>query len=50
MFSLFRLFSRILSILNVIAPAKHFQKMKDFVSMKLPSGFPVKVGKYFFFF
>jgi len=29
----------------VIAPAKHFQKMKDFVSLKLPPGFPVKIGK-----
>ncbi|XP_066924704.1 ankyrin repeat domain-containing protein 13C-like [Clytia hemisphaerica] len=33
----------ILNILNVIAPAKHFQKMKDFVSLKLPPGFPVKI-------
>ena len=41
---------RILNILNVIAPAKHFQKMKDFVSLKLPPGFPVKIGEPLFAF
>ena len=36
---------RLLSILNVVAPSKHFEKMKEFVSMKLPPGFPAKIGK-----
>ncbi len=31
-------------IFQVIAPQfKHFQKLRDFVDMKLPPGFPVKV-------
>ena len=30
--------------LQVIAPQfKHFQKLRDFIEMKLPPGFPVKV-------
>jgi len=33
----------LLSVLNVVAPTKHFAKMKEFVSMKLPPGFPVKI-------
>lgn len=31
-------------IFQVIAPQfKHFQKLRDFIEMKLPPGFPVKV-------
>jgi type IV secretory pathway VirB10-like protein len=34
----------LLSVLEVIAPQfKHFQKLRDFIEMKLPPGFPVKV-------
>lgn len=36
----------LLSVLNVVAPSKHFQKMKEFIALKLPPGFPVKIGKY----
>ena len=34
----------LLNVLEVIAPQfKHFQKLRDFIEMKLPPGFPVKV-------
>jgi len=33
----------LLNVLEVIAPFKHFSKLRDFISSKLPSGFPVKV-------
>eukprot|EP00095_Tigriopus_kingsejongensis_P003931 maker-scaffold1649_size32179-snap-gene-0.7 protein:Tk03931 transcript:maker-scaffold1649_size32179-snap-gene-0.7-mRNA-1 annotation:"ankyrin repeat domain-containing protein 13c-like isoform x2" len=34
----------LLNILEIIAPQfKHFQKLRDFVELKLPPGFPVKV-------
>ncbi|XP_046841469.1 ankyrin repeat domain-containing protein 13C-B-like isoform X2 [Xenia sp. Carnegie-2017] len=33
----------LLNVLEVIAPFKHFDKLKDFVSLKLPPGFPVRV-------
>ena len=37
-------FEIIFIILQVIAPQfKHFQKLRDFIEMKLPPGFPVKV-------
>ena len=35
---------RLLDILEVIAPYKHFHKLRQFVNLKLPPGFPVKVG------
>ena len=38
------LFYRLLDILEVIAPYKHFHKLRQFVNLKLPPGFPVKVG------
>lgn len=34
-----------LNVLEVIAPFKHFNKLREFVQMKLPPGFPVKLGK-----
>lgn len=37
--------SRLLNVLEVIAPFKHFNKLREFVQMKLPPGFPVKLGK-----
>eukprot|EP00794_Sanderia_malayensis_P008139 gene8139-9009_t len=33
----------LLNVLEVIAPSKHFSKLKEFISMKLPIGFPVKI-------
>jgi septin 4 len=28
--------------------SSHFAKLKDFIQMQLPAGFPVKIGKKFF--
>uniref|UniRef100_A0AAY5EAP6 Ankyrin repeat domain-containing protein n=1 Tax=Electrophorus electricus TaxID=8005 RepID=A0AAY5EAP6_ELEEL len=36
-------FPRLLNVLEVIAPFKHFNKLREFVQMKLPPGFPVKL-------
>lgn len=33
----------LLNVLEVIAPIKHFSKLRQFVLMKLPPGFPVKI-------
>lgn len=33
----------LLNVLEVIAPFKHFAKLREFVTLKLPSGFPVKI-------
>ncbi|KAF6107458.1 ankyrin repeat domain 13C [Phyllostomus discolor] len=33
----------ILNVLEVVAPFKHFNKLREFVQMKLPPGFPVKL-------
>lgn len=33
----------LLNVLEVIAPLKHLSKLRDFVALKLPSGFPVKI-------
>lgn len=33
----------LLNVLEVIAPFKHFSKLREFVLMKLPPGFPVKI-------
>ncbi|XP_055305681.1 ankyrin repeat domain-containing protein 13C isoform X2 [Sitodiplosis mosellana] len=33
----------LLNVLEVIAPFKHFTKLREFVTLKLPSGFPVKI-------
>ncbi|XP_044726641.1 ankyrin repeat domain-containing protein 13C [Chrysoperla carnea] len=33
----------LLNVLEVIAPFKHFSKLRDFVALKLPAGFPVKI-------
>lgn len=35
--------SSLLNVLEVIAPFKHFNKLREFVQMKLPPGFPVKI-------
>lgn len=39
----------LLNVLEVIAPFKHFSKLREFVLMKLPPGFPVKIGEQRFF-
>lgn len=33
----------LLNVLEVIAPFKHFSKLREFVNLKLPGGFPVKI-------
>lgn len=33
----------LLNVLEVVAPFKHFSKLRDFFTSKLPTGFPVKV-------
>ena len=33
----------LLDVLEVVAPVKHISKLRDFIEMKLPPGFPVKV-------
>ena len=38
----------ILKVLEVVAPFKHFNKLKEFVAMKLPAGFPVRIGLFCF--
>ncbi|KAL1117310.1 hypothetical protein AAG570_004636 [Ranatra chinensis] len=35
--------SMLLDVLEVIAPFKHFSKLREFIQMKLPPGFPVKI-------
>ena len=35
---------RLLNVLEIIAPFKHFNKLQELVQMKLPPGFPVKLG------
>uniref|UniRef100_A0A8C4Q9V4 Ankyrin repeat domain 13C n=1 Tax=Eptatretus burgeri TaxID=7764 RepID=A0A8C4Q9V4_EPTBU len=32
-----------LNVLEIVAPFKHFNKLREFVQMKLPPGFPVKL-------
>ena len=34
---------KLLDVLEVVAPFKHFAKLREFITMKLPPGFPVKV-------
>ena len=34
-----------MDILEVIVPYKHFHKLRQFVNMKLPPGFPVKLSE-----
>ncbi|XP_059488766.1 ankyrin repeat domain-containing protein 13C-B [Neocloeon triangulifer] len=35
--------SMLLNVLEIVAPFKHFTKLREFVNMKLPTGFPVKI-------
>lgn len=36
-------------LLDALVPLAKFRKLKEFVSLKLPPGFPVKIGKENFF-
>lgn len=33
----------LLNVLEVVAPFKHFKKLREFIQVKLPPGFPVKL-------
>ena len=35
-----------MDLLELMAPMKHFSKLRDFLNNKLPQGFPIKVGQY----
>ena len=37
--------SVLLDILEIVAPFKHFEKLRRFCEVRLPPGFPVRVGK-----
>ena len=37
---------QLLDILEVIVPYKHFHKLRQFVNVKLPPGFPVKLSEW----
>lgn len=37
----------LLNVLEIVAPFKQFKKLREFVQMKLPPGFPVKIGVCF---
>jgi hypothetical protein len=40
---------QIMPIVDLMAiSSSHFAKLKDFIQMQLPAGFPVKIGKKFF--
>ena len=38
--------TKLLDILEVIVPYKHFHKLRQFVDLKLPPGFPVKLSEH----
>ena len=40
----------LLNVLEIVAPFKQFKKLREFVEMKLPPGFPVKIGELVFLF
>lgn len=41
---------QLLPLLEIMAPSNdHFQHLKDFIELKLPRGFPVKLGPPFIF-
>lgn len=46
MYIIFQLQEQIMPILDLMATlsSPHFAKLKDFIHMQLPSGFPVKIG------
>ena len=37
-------------IIDLMAASNaHFKKLKDFITLQLPAGFPIKIGKFFFY-
>lgn len=48
---LLKLQEQIMPILDLMASmsSPHFAKLKDFIQMQLPSGFPVKIGNLYYF-
>ena len=46
MMILMMILMQVMPIVDLLAISNtHFQKLKDFIHMQLPSGFPVKIGK-----
>jgi septin 4 len=42
---------QIMPIVDLMAiSSSHFARLKDFIQMQLPAGFPVKIGKVIFLF
>ena len=39
----------LLNILEALAPFKHFSKLREFIEVKLPPGFPIEIGECFSF-
>ena len=38
--------SQVVPIIDLMASSNtHFRKLKDFIALQLPSGFPVKIGR-----
>lgn len=37
----------LLDILEIVAPFKHLEKLRRFCEVRLPPGFPVRVGRCF---
>ena len=46
MMTMMMILMQVMPIVDLLAISNtHFQKLKDFIHMQLPSGFPVKIGK-----
>ncbi|VDK51166.1 unnamed protein product [Gongylonema pulchrum] len=39
----------LLDILEIVAPFKHLDKLRRFCEVRLPPGFPVRIGKFFLY-
>ena len=40
---------QVVPIIDLMAASNaHFKKLKDFITLQLPAGFPIKIGKFFF--
>jgi septin 4 len=41
---------QVVPIIDLMAASNaHFKKLKDFITLQLPAGFPIKIGENFFF-
>lgn len=38
--------SILLDILEIVAPFKHFEKLRRFCEVRLPPGFPIRLGMF----